>query len=442
MNTPLISEICTTDIKSVSITATLSEALQKMYESEHRQIIVTNGKKYYLLSIYDILRLKHKYLDESVPLSSLSLSRIPAIYKDMRMIEALEYLSNDFEQIVVLNNDGSLHGIITQSDILSNIDPETMMERYRLIDLLKIKKRDRWVNKEMSTNEILHIMESNNHDAVIIVEARKPIGIFTTKDILRLLKKDVDFSQPIERYMVTPVVTIPQNVTLRKSLEIVQNKNFKRIVTIDDAGNLVGSISQKELVSIAYTKWIRMINSYQTELQKTNETLERKSRKYEKIAAIDPLTGLYNRMKFFELFISEYTVMMQRENALSILLIDLDYFKQINDRYGHNMGDKVLKQVANLLLKELRSVDIICRWGGEEFVVLLPAVSKMNAVRIAEKIRHAIEVLQLHDIPSITASIGVSEVKRGDTLHDVIERADKALYQAKMSGRNCIEMVS
>jgi diguanylate cyclase (GGDEF)-like protein len=341
-----------------------------------------------------------------------------------------------------LNNDGSLYGIVTQSDILSNIDPDTLMERYRLIDFLKIKKRDRWVNKEMLTSEIFKIMEEHSHDAVIIVEDKKPIGIVTTKDILRLLKKKVDVDQPIKKYMVSPVVTISQQYTLRKAFQIIQNRNFKRIVTVDEKGCLAGSINQKELISVAYTRWIQMINSYQTELKKMNESLERKSKKYEKIAAIDPLTGLYNRMKFLTLFAAEYTVMVQRQNTLSILLIDLDHFKLINDRYGHNMGDKVLKQIANLLLKELRSVDIVCRWGGEEFVILLPAVDENEAIKVAEKIRYAVEVLELNDIPNVTTSIGVSGVKTGDTLYSVIERADKALYRAKVSGRNRIEKAS
>jgi diguanylate cyclase (GGDEF)-like protein len=360
----------------------------------------------------------------------------------MSVPDALAYLNNDFEQIVVLDKNGSLYGVVMQADILSSIDPETMMDHYRLIDLLKIKKRDRWVNKEMITREIFRIMESYHHDAVIVVEKRKPIGIITTKDILHLLKRGVDMEKPIVFYMTTPVITISQNFTLNKALQLVQSRDFKRIVMVDDNGFLVGSLNQKELISIAYTRWVRMISSYQENLRRMNRKLEQKSKKFEKIAAIDPLTGLYNRMKFFDLFLSEYMVMIQRDNALSLLMIDLDHFKLVNDKYCHNMGDKVLVEVSSLLLRVLRNVDVVCRWGGEEFIVLLPAACRKDALVIAEKIRNAIEKLEIDGQLHITASIGLAEVKEGDMLYDVVERADKALYKAKILGRNRVVEVT
>jgi diguanylate cyclase (GGDEF)-like protein len=312
------------------------------------------------------------------------------------------------------------------------------MDNYRLSDLLKIKKRSRWVSKETITQDIFDSMEKYNHDAAMIVEEGKPIGIVTTKDILRLLKNNADLTLPVSNYMTSPVETISQDCTLNEALRFMQDKHFKRIVTVNDQGKLVGSITQKELISITYSRWVSMIQSYQKELQQINARLEKRSQKLEKIAATDALTGLYNRKKFLDLFISEYSIMVQRHNALSLLVMDLDHFKQVNDTYGHNIGDEVLKQVSNLLLKELRNVDILCRWGGEEFVALLPAADTSDAMNIAEKIRVSISELSIEGLPKVTISIGVSQIKEGDDLHSVIERADKALYLAKMDGRNCV----
>jgi len=438
MHFPLISEITTTEVTTIPRTAVLAQAIDLMLSSEHRHIVITDENSYYLLSIYDVLRINREKIDKNILLNTENLAKLPTIHKDLNVLDVLEYLSIDFEILVVID-DSTLYGIITHADILSNIDPDTLMDNYRLADLLKIKKRHRWVDKEILTYDIFHMMEKYKHDAIIIVEDRKPIGIITTKDMLILLKEHKDLSLPIEQYMVTPVVTIVQDVTLNKALQFMQDKHFKRIVTVDENGDLTGSITQKELISITYTKWVRMIQTYQKELQQINKKLEQKSRKFEKIAAIDPLTGLYNRMKFLELFISECTIMMQRNNALSLLIMDLDYFKKINDTYGHNIGDEVLKQVSGILLSELRNVDVLCRWGGEEFVALLPATNCENAYNIAEKIRCAIEDLSFKDIPKITISIGVSQIEEGDELHDVIARADKALYTAKMLGRNCVK---
>jgi diguanylate cyclase (GGDEF)-like protein len=431
-----------TEVITIPRVSALSEAINMMFHSNHRHVVVTDRNDFYLLSIYEILRLNREQKDKNISLETLNLPKMPTVCKTKNILETLEYLRNDFEQVVVVNEDNSLYGIITQSDILSSIDPDTLMDNYRLSDLQKIKKRNRWVDKEEITSDIFNVMEYYKHDAAMIIEDGRPVGIVTTKDILRLLKSHADLSLPIKTYMVSPVITVSQQCTLNEALHFMQDKHFKRIVTVDEEGKLVGSITQKELISVAYTRWVRMIQSYQKELHEINEKLERKSRKFEKIAATDPLTGLYNRMKFLELFISEYTVMVQRHNDLSILVIDLDHFKEVNDTYGHNIGDEVLKQVSNLLLKELRNVDILCRWGGEEFVALLPAADCDSAWLIAEKIRSAIEAFSLEGIPGITASIGVSQIKEGDDLHEVIERADRALYSAKMAGRNCVKKAS
>ena len=130
--------------------------------------------------------------------------------------------------------------------------------------------------------------------------------------------------------------------------------------------------------------------------------------------------------------------MVQRDNEMSIIILDIDFFKKVNDRYGHNVGDKVLIQVAHSLLKTLRNIDVICRWGGEEFLALLPTASLENASLLAEKLRAYIESLEIDIVGGVTVSFGVAQVINGESMEDVIERADKALYLAKNSGRNCV----
>lgn len=441
MHFPKISDIATTDVLVVPRTTKLCDAMGTMFQSNHRNLIIRDENDFYLLSIYDVLRLKIEDSDGNLPLTAMDLPKIPTVNKEKNVLEALACLKSEFEQFIVVDMYGRLYGIVTQSDIISSIDPDTLMDNYRLADLLKIKKRDRWVSRDMITQDLLVFMERYGHDAALVVEEKRPVGIITTKDVLRLLKEHVNLSAPIGDYMTSPVETIPHDATLSEAIHFLQDKHFKRIVTVDDEGNLVGSITQKELISIAYTRWVRMIQHYQDELLSINQKLEEKSSKFERIASIDPLTGLYNRMKFLELYVSEYQVMVQRKNALSLILIDLDHFKKINDTYGHNMGDEVLRQISNLLLRELRSVDILCRWGGEEFVALLPAADMNDAEKIAEKIRSATESHSFAGVASVTMSIGVTQVHEHDELYDAIQRADEALYFAKVSGRNCVKTV-
>ncbi|MNG78934.1 Response regulator PleD [compost metagenome] len=159
----------------------------------------------------------------------------------------------------------------------------------------------------------------------------------------------------------------------------------------------------------------------------------------EALATLDSLTGLPNR-RSFDLLAAQALRDAQRDNApLVALLIDLDHFKVLNDTHGHLAGDEVLRQFANVLQGSLRQSDILCRWGGEEFIVLLRETADRHAIEVAEKIRRRTEQLTFSyaDQPlRLTTSIGLSSLQPGDSLHALLTRADHALYQAKQAGRN------
>ncbi|MCD6433725.1 MAG: GGDEF domain-containing protein, partial [Sulfurimonas sp.] len=112
--------------------------------------------------------------------------------------------------------------------------------------------------------------------------------------------------------------------------------------------------------------------------------------------------------------------------------------KNVNDTYGHNCGDEVLKKLAKILLNATRKIDVVCRWGGEEFIVLLPTVDLENALGIADKLRVKIQNCEIKEVGNITASFGVAQIDKNLTLEELVDRADKALYLAKESGRNCV----
>jgi diguanylate cyclase (GGDEF)-like protein len=282
-------------------------------------------------------------------------------------------------------------------------------------------------------------MISNSYDNTIIVEDSKPIGIFTTKDIIKLIKNKINLDVPVEKYMSSPVDSIHKTSSIREALTFIKEKGYKRVIVVEDDGTIEGIISQKELISLTYSKWATLMKEYQNELNEINVMLQNKNKKYEKLASTDALTGLYNRYKFTELFLSSYTAMTQRDNDLSLVLLDLDDFKKVNDTFGHNAGDRTLVQVAHTLLRTLRNIDIVCRWGGEEFIILLPSVNLQNALDITQKIRLSIEELNIDGVGHITASIGVTQIVEGEDMQDAIGRADKALYLAKDSGKNCVK---
>ena len=159
-------------------------------------------------------------------------------------------------------------------------------------------------------------------------------------------------------------------------------------------------------------------------------------------ALIDPLTGLPNRAAWSERLEHEIGQWQQQGNTLLLAMLDLDHFKRINDNYGHLAGDKVLKIIANVLRKRLRGTDFIARFGGEEFVLLMPATLPMVGAKLLETLRASIEACPFHfkgERVTITISMGLTAFRRGEHSDLVLKRADQALYRAKNNGRNRVE---
>ena len=165
-------------------------------------------------------------------------------------------------------------------------------------------------------------------------------------------------------------------------------------------------------------------------------TLQKRSQKFEKRANIDSLTGAYSRAKFNNLFHSEFSRSIRYLNPLTVLFIDIDNFKIVNDTYGHDIGDKVLKKFANLISINCREFDVFARWGGEEFILMLPQTNINDGYKLAEKIRNIIASHEFEQLGTLTCSIGLSMLHKGDSHESLIKRADNALYKAKSAGRN------
>ncbi|MDC7234163.1 MAG: GGDEF domain-containing protein [Spirochaetales bacterium] len=164
--------------------------------------------------------------------------------------------------------------------------------------------------------------------------------------------------------------------------------------------------------------------------------------KLSQMACTDPLTGLENRRFFDQTGELDFENMRQAGKNLSILMIDLDHFKSVNDNYGHDAGDNILKEVGSVLNKSFRSADKVCRYGGEEFIVLLKGTGPHDSLRIAEELRQKIEKLEFPAYKGLhlTTSIGIAHMTDTDrSLKEMTLRADKALYYAKEAGRNCVK---
>ncbi|MDX1808405.1 MAG: diguanylate cyclase [Sulfurospirillaceae bacterium] len=155
----------------------------------------------------------------------------------------------------------------------------------------------------------------------------------------------------------------------------------------------------------------------------------------------DYLTGLYNRSKIDEVLKIELKHSERYSTVFGVIMMDIDFFKSVNDKHGHQVGDKILCEFANILKNNSRDTDVIGRWGGEEFLMIVKNITKENLLNLTEKLRKTIESYVFPVIIHKTASFGMTIFRSDDKAHEMVARADEALYQAKSSGRNCIRIL-
>lgn len=184
---------------------------------------------------------------------------------------------------------------------------------------------------------------------------------------------------------------------------------------------------------------IGALKDAQNELSEAYALLALKSVELEKASITDTLTGLFNRRRLDEAYAHELDRAQRYAKPVSLIIGDVDHFKSINDTHGHQTGDEVLKTIADLLRNGVRAVDIVGRWGGEEFLVICPDTDLDGAVALAEKLRLSIETEPFAAIGSATSSFGIAQYRAGESFKDTVARADTALYKAKINGRNRVE---
>jgi len=285
--------------------------------------------------------------------------------------------------------------------------------------------------RDMVTGEMLLSPEAENHYLYLIITGRLVIHIGTFDDMpLTMIEPGecVGEMSIIDSRVPSARVSAAEPTRL---LEIEQETLWRMVsVSHEIARNLLYIMSER-------VRYSNLIIADSIEMQ----------RKYQRFATIDALTGLHNRGWLDDMFDREIR-RSERDNLnLCLMMIDVDHFKQYNDEYGHLAGDRVLVAVGESIRKPLRPNDLVARFGGEEFSVLLPETRIDNALTIAERLRKRIGnadpgKLDGKKLPGATVSIGIAEYRPGDSLETMIAAADVAMYHAKKEGRNCVRVAT
>ena len=304
-------------------------------------------------------------------------------------------------RILVVDDEVSLTGIISQ-----------ILNDYGYI-----------VDTAATGEEALASFEENNYH-LVISDIRMP-GM-SGLDLLKEIKK---------RKPETQVVIMTSYASMETAIDALRNGAYDYVVKPFEDIDMIRNIAKHALEKMSLELEKRTLIQ---DLKKTNEELKLVNDALKELALKDGLTGLHNHRSFQETLKHEMERARRYSHPLSIILIDIDHFKQYNDTFGHPEGDALLKEFGQLLSSHMRSADFVARYGGEEFVILLPEVDKGEGHQAADKIRRCIEE---HPFPNrkTTVSMGLATYPEdGDDGAHLVKEADTALYEAKHNGRNMV----
>lgn len=354
-----------------------------------------------------------------------------SVHKDKFSAKDIELINNIINENIVSskNKEYSLiHNkkLITYEIIKSQIEIES--KKYYLLSFFDISKRKE-LSVKLHEKQILFETLTENLPDGIIVHNMELIE-YTNPTFEKLCGFN---DRELKSKSIVDVFTINEKSYI---LDLFQKLALNEIKKFNIETKILTKKSKEVWVRIK-TKTLMHGNNFYFLTIVTDISKEKvENDKLAKLAYFDALTGIYNRRKFDEIFKTETNRVRRYQRTLSALFFDIDHFKRVNDTYGHDIGDEVLIKMSKIIQLNIRDTDYFARWGGEEFILLLPETSIIEANLMAEHIRNTIEKNIFNKVGSLTISIGLSELKESERNTTFIKRLDTALYKAKSDGRN------
>jgi diguanylate cyclase (GGDEF)-like protein/PAS domain S-box-containing protein len=426
-----VEQIMNRNIISVDEKDRLLNAVSLMVKNRISCILVMKGKK--PIGIITERDITKAIAEDTISDGVLEIMKSPMLttHKDLNLFDATRLMDeNKARSLTVVDHQGIAIGIITKSDIIKNL-------RADYITILKNmlrKKSNALIESELKYRTLVE----QSLEGILIVQ--NGLIKFANPTLLKnlnyveseLIGKDIlRFLYPDDRDILAKNLRkLSEHQFMDSSLELrMAHKNEEGIYM----EVLLTHIQYEDNPAILVT--LRNI----TERKKAEAELKR-------LVITDDLTGLFNQRYFYTQITKEIERSKRHNRHLSMIIIDIDLFKDFNDRYGHWEGDFVLKKIGEILLKHVRDIDMPFRYGGEEFTVILPETNHEDAIIVAERIRKAVAQNVFYpftldgqpDVVSKTVSIGITEFREQDDMKSFIKRADNALYQAKKQGRNML----
>lgn len=298
-----------------------------------------------------------------------------------------------------------------------------------LVELYQQMKRDHHeiINTHLTSDKITAIYHQSPDNLNKKIEHYLSLlaDFIKTRDS-RILKEIEDASLKLLP-QINNIVYIFENESNEKTKALMERELFILI------GTLLTLLIEAAVIVIPA---IKIASRKDSELRRL---IEERTRELEELSVTDPLTKLYNRRKIDKILATEIEQARRYNLSFSLILIDIDYFKKINDSYGHLVGDLVLQRLSKLFASNIRKTDMVGRWGGEEFLIISMEKDLKKVLIFVEKLRTLVDNHHFETVGNITCSFGVSHFTQDDSIDSLLRRADVALYHAKNAGRNCVK---
>lgn len=343
-----------------------------------------------------------------------------------------KHINQDFINVVIFQEDGL---VLSSSNKDTSLFEKFFEKNKNINDYKELKVVD--INKKEYITKIVQLDTLNKQEHIIVFADYEKITEPYLSQTFKLLLTFIIIALlmfPIMIYL-SGIIIKPIYNLVKQSIKI-KNRKYNHVSQIESP------ILEIALLSASFENMAQSINGYQNSLeekvkQRTEELLV-KNAELLRLSITDNLTKLYNRVKLDKSLQEEMNRSLRYNTNFSIILLDIDYFKKVNDNFGHQVGDEVLIESAQVLSKNIRNVDILGRWGGEEFLVICPETKIEDAIKVASHINAAIKLHKFTTYPNtVTMSLGVASFNKDiKNVDNIILNADKALYQAKEEGRD------